>query len=558
MVSVADRVERKVLANKGLDATIVCASGVSPSGPIHLGNLREVMTVHLVVEELRQRGWNVDHIHSWDDFDRLRRVPVGTPEEFEEHIGRPISDIPDPTGVAESYADSHIQAFEQSAARLGIFPRYVRQSRAYRAGTYRKLIKKAMELRLRIFDILAEYQDPGRHAASLEERRSQYYPFRVYCEQCRRDSTIIESYDAATATLVYQCTSCSYTGSFSLDKKVEGKLVWKVDWPMRWTFESIDFEPGGEDHSAPGSSFTVGQRIAQEVFDTQPPDYIGYAFVGIAGRSKISSSAGTSATPRAALDILEPPIVRWLYIRRDPGQNFSLDFGQEVLRLYDEWDVLRGRVLAGKNSAAENYVYERCVRTSRGDVQHSEIVVPFRLLSSSADLTQSSRVQILRIVVQHLGYAPSPEELEPALEPRLTCAIRWVDDYVPEDERVRVKPGFDAEMYQALGTEERHGIALLLQQLAQSWSLEGLTRLVYGVPKLQLGLPMDAPPNAEIKESQRKFFITLYTLLVGSDTGPRLPTLFLSLGFERVRELLGGAGDASSFPALSPMNTTRR
>jgi lysyl-tRNA synthetase class 1 len=54
------------------------------------------------------------------------------------------------------------------------------------------------------------------------------------------------------------------------------------------------------------------------------------------------------------------------------------------------------------------------------------------------------------------------------------------------------------------------------------------------------GLELDAPPTPEIKDAQRRFFIALYTLLVGSDTGPRLPTLFLSLGLDRVRELLGG------------------
>ena len=31
---------------RGIDH-IVCASGLSPSGPIHLGNLREVMVPHL-------------------------------------------------------------------------------------------------------------------------------------------------------------------------------------------------------------------------------------------------------------------------------------------------------------------------------------------------------------------------------------------------------------------------------------------------------------------------------------------------------------------------------
>lgn len=34
-------------------------------------------------------------------------------------------------------------------------------------------------------------------------------------------------------------------------------------------------------------------------------------------------------------EILEPAIVRWLYIRRNPNQAFTIDFGKEVLRLYD-------------------------------------------------------------------------------------------------------------------------------------------------------------------------------------------------------------------------------
>jgi lysyl-tRNA synthetase class 1 len=55
----------------------VCASGISPSGPIHLGNLREVLTTHLVVEALRARGHEVVHLHSWDDYDRRSRPRGG-------------------------------------------------------------------------------------------------------------------------------------------------------------------------------------------------------------------------------------------------------------------------------------------------------------------------------------------------------------------------------------------------------------------------------------------------------------------------------------------------
>jgi lysyl-tRNA synthetase class 1 len=36
-----------------------------------------------------------------------------------------------------------------------------------------------------------------------------------------------------------------------------------------------------------------------------------------------------------------------------------------------------------------------------------------------------------------------------------------------------------------------------------------------------------------------RFFKAVYMLICNSETGPRLPTLFLSLGKERVKELLG-------------------
>lgn len=39
---------------RGAGAGLVCASGISPSGRIHLGNLREVMVPHFVADELRR------------------------------------------------------------------------------------------------------------------------------------------------------------------------------------------------------------------------------------------------------------------------------------------------------------------------------------------------------------------------------------------------------------------------------------------------------------------------------------------------------------------------
>src|SRR5512143_955411 len=110
----ADLVEQRVLSTRGRGAKITCASGISPSGPVHLGNLREIITVHLVTEELKLRGWQAEHIHSWDDFDRLRKVPPGCPESFAAQVGRPLADVPDPSGRFASYANLYKAEFESA------------------------------------------------------------------------------------------------------------------------------------------------------------------------------------------------------------------------------------------------------------------------------------------------------------------------------------------------------------------------------------------------------------------------------------------------------------
>jgi lysyl-tRNA synthetase class 1 len=103
---------------------------------------------------------------------------------------------------------------------------------------------------------------------------------------------------------------------------------------------------------------------------------------------------------------------------------------------------------------------------------------------------------------------------------------------------VRDEP--DEELLGSLDDEARASLRLLLDGLDEHWSLDGLTALVYGVPKIRAGFAPDAKPTAELKVAQRQFFALLYTLLVSRETGPRLPTLLLAVGADRVRKLLGG------------------
>lgn len=536
-----DAIEHAHRAGAG---TIVCASGVSPSGPIHLGNLREVMTAHFVAEEIRARGLDVVHLHSWDDYDRFRKVPAGLDESLAEHVGRPLAAVPDPYGELDSYASHFIAEFTASLRRLGVAMHEVRQSVRYPQGTYNPAVRRAMDRRGEVFDILEGFQTEGRHGAPAGERRAAYYPFKPYCQACGKDLTTVTGY--AGDVVSYSCR-CGHRGEMTLadGAVISGKLVWKVDWPMRWVHEQVDFEPAGEDHHAPSSSYASGRVLVDGIFGGTAPYSFPYSFVGLAGgSSKMSGSAGGATIPATALDVLEPAVLRWLYLRRVPSQSFTIDLSpRAVQRLYDEWDQFTGRASAAGAPPADRHVYEMCVRTSAGEVEHTRRPVSFRLLASAADLTQASPGQMARLVRQHMPGdedLPGDERLLAELEPRLTCAVNYATRLLAPAERTTIRAGFNDEAWQQLDDQTRKGVQMLDDRLDGAWSLEGLTSLVYGIPKLLGGLAEDAPATPELKKSQRAFFAALYRLLVSADTGPRLPTLLLSIGRDRAHGLLTG------------------
>jgi lysyl-tRNA synthetase class 1 len=539
---------------------ILCASGISPSGPILIGNLREIMVPHLVADEIRSRGIDCEHLLYWDDFDRLRKVPAGVDPSFAEHIGRPLSRIPDPSGEYPSWAERYKAPFRAALAELGVAIREVSQAERYTSGAYTPQVLTAISRRREVGATLARYQTKkkpvhdedlaaaagetaaGEDSGAADEEDSagatEYFPYRVYCENCGRDTTTMTRYDDATTTADYTCSYCDYHGTVVLrDQPEVGKLVWKVDWPMRWADGQVVFEAAGTDHSSPGSSFTVGSDLVRNVFGAEPPVYLAYSFVGIRGMAKMSGSSGGAPTPADALRILEAPILRWVYTRRRPNQSITVDFGAEVGRLYDEWDALNRRVAEGKAPAWEGAVLHRSAETTTaGRLPQPRRVFPFRMLASVSDIAAGDDAQILRILNQ-AGTDDEPVRLDD-VEPRLSRAKAWVAEHVPAEQRTHVRTEPALELLTGLGPDERAALRVFLDRLDESWSLDGLTSLVYGVPKVRLGLPEDAKPTPELKTAQRQWFILLYRLLVGAETGPRLPTLLLSIGKERLVRLL--------------------
>ncbi|SNX63109.1 lysyl-tRNA synthetase class I [Streptomyces sp. TLI_55] len=545
---------------------VVVASGLSPSGPIHLGNLREVMTPHLVADEIRRRGHQVRHLISWDDYDRYRKVPAGiagVDESWAAHIGKPLTSVPAPAGSSyPNWAEHFKAAMVEALAALGVEFDGISQTAQYTAGVYREQILHAMRHRADIDAILAQYrtkkapakqqQKPldeaeleaaeGSGAAGEDDGSSGsagYFPYKPFCGNCEKDLTTVTSYDDDTTELSYTCNECGFAETVRLNEFNRGKLVWKVDWPMRWAYEGVVFEPSGVDHSSPGSSFQVGGQIVG-IFGGKQPIGPMYAFVGISGMAKMSSSRGGVPTPGDALQIMEPQILRWLYARRRPNQSFKIAFDQEIQRLYDEWDKLDAKVADGSALPADVAAHSRAVRTAGGELPRTPRPLPYRTLASVADITAGHEDQALRILSE-LDPTHPLTSLDEA-RPRYDKAEAWINTHVPADQRTIVREEPDAELLKSLDEPSRESLRLLLEGLEANWSLDGLTHLVYGVPKVQAGFSADATPKElppEIKTAQRTFFALLYQLLVGRDTGPRLPTLLLAVGQERVRSLLG-------------------
>ena len=122
-----------------------------------------------------------------------------------------------------------------------------------------------------------------------------------------------------------------------------------------------------------------------------------------------------------------------------------------------------------------------------------------------------------------------------------------------DEDKTVVRAAADRGTLDTLSDNDRQSLRILLDgngtdlgPIEDVWSLDGLTHQVYGVPKVILGRSPDFRPDrkaepelaASLGAAQREFFKLLYNLLIGKDTGPRLPTLLLAVGPQKVRELL--------------------
>ena len=484
-------------------AQYTTAAGISPSGVVHFGNFRDIVTSHLVRQALIARGKSARLIFSWDNYDRFRKVPLGVPESFVEHIGKPLTKIPDPYGELTSYAERFQAPFIEAMEKLGIEIEYRNQTELYESGIYDLAIFHALKERYAIADILLSFMTDkakGEKGINPADYRENYYPISIYSRFTGKDTTKILSYDGET-TVRYLCVETGKEDTVDLSVDHIAKLAWKPDWAMRWRHEGVHFEPGGHDHASPGGSYDTSSVITREIFAYDAPVFAEYKFVGIQGLgSKMSGSKGNAVSPLELLDIYEPDVLRWLYARKSPDQSFELAFNTDIYRQYDEYDA-----------------------------EHTENkAIPFRQTVGFGQVVQWQANKI-GTIIDSLGLTYSPD----SIARRLPLAHNWLTKYNPE-EMVALNETPNQTYRETLNDKENDQVTRLHSALTSmpTATVAELETLVYDIPKSA------ETPESELKAAQRRFFKNVYNLLIGRDVGPRLGTFLWATDREQVLTLL--------------------
>ncbi len=522
----ADIMAQKIIREKGDLDLYTCASGITPSGTVHLGNFREIITVDLVARALRDQGKNVRFIYSWDDYDVFRKVPANMPklETLEKYLRYPITLVPDTTGRDENYARHHEVDIERQLPRVGIHPEFLYQAQRYRANRYAEGIKIALQNRETIKECLNEFRDEQHKIKSDDV----YWPASIFCSKCNRDTTQITEYDGEYG-VSYKC-ECGCEEKIDIRKFSGIKLGWRIDWPMRWNEEKVIFEPGGKDHISPGGSYDTAKLVSKKIYGWDAPITMRYDFVNLKGvPGKMSSSKGKVIALPDALDVYQAEVLRYIFAGTRPNTEFAISFDLDVLKVYEDYDKTE-RIVYGIDKAKndEQFAKEKRIYVlSQIDGKIPETMpyqITFRMLTT---LLQTYSGDIDAVLKSLADLKPEQEE---RLRRRAECAWFWINHSAPD-----CAPEFCFSLRSDGSKADLSGDVLKAVQRVRD---EVVPRLeTFSTDKECQQAMYDIA--TELGLEAKALFAALYDALIAKDQGPRLGGFLRIIGKEKLLALLG-------------------
>jgi lysyl-tRNA synthetase class 1 len=465
------------------DGPHVVVTGISTSGHIHVGNLREVLVGEAVANALRARGEEVRFVFHADTIDPLRKIAPGVPESFEEYLGHSLSRVPDPEGCHVSYAEHFLAPFEEALRDMEMDIEVLRSHELYESGIYTEVTREAIEHERELRGIL---QETSRRA--MPEHWSPYMPRAASGDLT--GNRVVEHLPDKSKVLFVDREVNDGVADYS---KGEGKLGWRVELGARWKALHVTFEPFGKDHTSRGGSTDTADRMAREVFRYPVPGRYEYEWIGIKGRGDMSSSRGIVLLPKVLLRIMPPDALRRIVLGRDPARRSDLELGEGFPRFMDEY------------------------RTETGEpfVPFTHLVTVSQTVGEDAD----AAAEMLR----RGGYEEAARDRE-KLARDLAYARNWAEKWAPESLRLRVlNEGEAREAASGLDEEQRGYLAAVAEALSPEMDGEAVQDLLYSTA-VERGL------------KPKKAFAAVYTVLLGKNSGPKAGPFVAGLPAEMVRE----------------------
>lgn len=314
--------------------TVVFETGYGPSGLPHIGTFAEVARANFVISALKKIAPHLKTklIAFSDDRDGLRKIAKNLPNQsmLKEHLGKPLSKVPDPFGKEPSFAHYMNKKLRYFLDSFGFKYEYISATDFYQKGNMDIALMRVADQYEIIRNIFIK--------TISAEKRPDWSPFFPICENCgKMYSTKVLNINTKKYTLEYECTinsdsvnACKHKGEIPITGS-NIKLGWKVDWAARWYTLDVDYELHGEDLM---DSVKVSKNICKAIGKPGPQTFKYELFLDEMGL-KISKTKGNGLTMEDWLRY-SPINALLFFILGDPGKPKKM--GLSIIpRLVDEY-----------------------------------------------------------------------------------------------------------------------------------------------------------------------------------------------------------------------------
>jgi lysyl-tRNA synthetase, class I len=499
---------------------VIFETGYGPSGLPHIGTFGEVARATMVRHAFRvltDDKIKTRLIAFSDDMDGLRKVPDNVPnkEMVAQHLGKPLTQVPDPFGTHDSFAAHNNARLRAFLDQFGFDYEFMSATACYTSGNF----DAALLNMLQHFEAVMAVMLP-----SLREERAQSYsPFLPISPETGIVLQVpVVAHDAKAGTITYEDPD-SRRQVTTLVTGGRCKLQWKPDWAMRWVALGIDYEMAGKDLI---DSVKLSSEICRVLGGT-PPEGFNYELFLDENGQKISKSKGNGLTIDEWLRYASPESLS-LFMYREPKAAKRLYF-DVIPRHVDEYlQFLDAYPRQADKERLGNPVWH----IHGGTPPAPDHPVPFAMLLSLVTASNAANADTLWGFIGR--YRPG---VTPVSNPRLAglvdYAINYYRDFVAPKKQFREPSAAE----RAALTDLRDA----LSQLPADADPQAIQDVVYEVGRREPFLDekkkaKDGKPGVALD-----WFNMLYQVLLGQEKGPRFGSFVAAYGIENTVGMIDGA-----------------